>query len=562
MNYRISLNNYTENFNEAFEEFKSQKVIERIWQKDHTLWSNDSTEITNRLGWLFSPETMLQSLDEINNFIKDVLNDGFTKVLLMGMGGSSLAPEVFSLTFGAKNGYPQLFVLDSTDPDAVYEFDKKLSGEKTLFIVSTKSGGTVETFSFMKYFYNVILKRFGKVEAGRRFIAITDPGSGLEKIAKELNFRKIFLNDPNIGGRYSALSFFGIVPAALIGVDISMLLNKAKNISDTSRVSDCISGQLGVTVAELAKLGRDKLTFIISPEILSFGSWIEQLIAESTGKNGKGVLPVDGEVLFSPEFYADDRLFVHINLKENKNHSEEIKKLRETGHPIIEITLDDIYDLGEQFFIWEIATAVAGWRMGIQPFDQPNVESAKILARQMVKEYNEKGKLPELEASLKEDDILVYSDIKGKTADEILMNFLDNINLKNKPINYFSIQAYIKPDEETSKTLQDLRTRIQKKYKIAVTVGYGPRFLHSTGQLHKGDAGNGLFLQFISTPEKDLAIPDNADDDKSSITFGVLKKAQALGDRQALIDNKRNVLLFDLGKNAISNIKRLSKAVL
>jgi glucose-6-phosphate isomerase len=558
---KMNLALYSDYFDKTFKELKSKRIVERIWEKDYTVWSNDPAEITNRLGWLFSPEATRKSLDEINEFAEEIKKEGFAKILLLGMGGSSLAPEVFSLTFGSKKGHPELFVLDSTDPDAVYEFDKNLSGEKTLFIVSTKSGGTVETFSFMKYFYNRTLSRIGKEETGKRFIAITDPGSGLEKTAKELNFRKIFLNDPDIGGRYSALSLFGIVPAALIGVDTDELLKRASACSALSKGSDSAAGKLGSAIGELANRGRDKLTFIISPAITYFGAWIEQLIAESTGKNGKGILPVDGESLLPPEFYSDDRVFVHIHLKDDNNDSEKIKMLSEAGHPVIEIILNDVYDLGEQFFLWEMATSVAGWRLGIQPFDQPNVESAKVLARHIVKEFNEKGKLPEINPAITDKNISVYGDINGNSIEQALINFLGTVNLIQKPGNYISLQAYLKPDNETTSALQELRTSIQKKYKAAVTTGYGPRFLHSTGQLHKGDAGNGIFIQFISSSQNDLPIPDNPGEDNSSISFGVLKKAQALGDGQALLDNNRKVLLFNFTGDVITGIKRLTKAL-
>ncbi len=553
--FKMKLGKDTDSFNKAFDELKKEKVIERIWEKDYTVWSNEPTEITNRLGWLVSPETSLKALHEIEEFVKGVKDDSFTKVLLMGMGGSSLAPEVFSLTFGSKKGYPQLNVLDSTDPNAISEFDKLFSNEKTLFIVSTKSGGTVETFSFMKYFYNQTLKRIGKDETGKRFVAITDPGSGLEKAAKELRFRKIFLNDPNIGGRYSALSFFGIIPAALIGVDIEKLLKKAKDISQTSKVSDSLAGQLGTAIGERAKQGKDKLTIIISPQISFLGAWVEQLIAESTGKNGKGILPVDGESFETPEYYSFDRLFVYIHLRDEEKQKDVVEKLSNAGHPVIEIILDDLYDLGEQYFIWEMATSVAGWSLGIQPFDQPDVESAKILARQMVKEYQEKGKLPGQTVLLKEGNISLYGDIKVNSISEAIKNFLDNSITKG---NYVAFQAYIKPDKDSSDLLQKLRTKIQKKYKIATTVGYGPRFLHSTGQLHKGDAGNGLFIQFTSSPKNDLSIPDNPGKESSSITFGILKSAQALGDRQALLDIGRKVLRFDLGTDVITGLKKIN----
>ncbi|OGU76642.1 MAG: hypothetical protein A2V93_01340 [Ignavibacteria bacterium RBG_16_34_14] len=551
----MKLGECTNSFNTAFNELKKEKIVERIWKKDYTVWSNEPTEITNRLGWLFSPETSIKALQKIEEFVKGVKQDGFTKTLLMGMGGSSLAPEVFSLTFGSKQGYPEIFVLDSTDPDKVSEFDKIIKNEKTLFIVSTKSGGTVETFSFMKYFYNQTLNTLDKEETGKRFVAITDPGSGLEKVAKELNFRKIFLNDPDIGGRYSALSFFGIVPAALIGVDIEKLLKKAKVVSTNSKAGDSLAGKLGTAIGELAKQGKDKLTFIISPQISFFGAWVEQLIAESTGKNGTGILPVDGESLESPEYYSNDRLFVYIHLKDENIEKEVVEKLSNAGHPVIEIILDDLYDLGDQYFIWELATVVAGWRLGIQPLDQPDVESAKILTKQMVKEYQEKGKLPEQKPIIKDNDIAIYGDIKVISVSEALKKFLDDSITEG---SYVALQAYIKPENQYSNLLQELRAKIQKKYKVATAVGYGPRFLHSTGQLHKGDAGKGLFIQFTSSHQNDLPIPDKPGEDKSSISFGILKNAQALGDRQALLDKGRKVLRFDLGTDVIIGLKKIN----
>lgn len=556
--FEMKLGEYTENFNQAFDELKNQQIIERIWKKDFKIWSNNSDEITNRLGWLVSPEVSLNAIEELNQFVEDVRKDRFTDALLMGMGGSSLAPEVFSLMFGAKGGHLRLSVLDTTDPDAILEHEKSLSDKKTLFIVSTKSGGTVETLSFMKYFYNKTLKKVGEDEAGKRFAAITDPGSGLEKIAKELHFRKIFLNDPDIGGRYSALSFFGIVPAAILGIDIEKLLRNALEISKDSKTSNCVAGKLGSAIGELANNGRDKLTFIISSQVSYFGAWVEQLIAESTGKIGKGILPVDGESLEDSKYYSDDRLFVYIHLRDELKEKELIDKLSVAGHPVIELILDDLYDLGEQYFIWEIATAVAGWKVGIQPFNQPDVESAKVVARHMVKEYHEKGKLPEQNAVLKDGNITLYGDVKASSVSEAINKFLGDSIKKGI---YVALQAYIKPDKNSNDILQALRTKIQEKYKIAVTVGFGPRFLHSTGQLHKGDAGNGLFIQFTSTPQNDLAIPDNPGEDKSSITFGILKIAQALGDRKALINKGRKIISFDLGKEVAKGLKILSDSV-
>jgi glucose-6-phosphate isomerase len=562
---QMYLGNYKNNYENAFAELKGKRIVERLWEKDFTVWSNKPDEITNRLGWLDSPKTSLQMLDKIEKFVEQVIKDGLTHALLLGMGGSSLAPEVFRLTFGKRNGFLDLTVLDSTDPGAVLECTRKLDPAKTLYIVSTKSGGTVETFSFMKYFYNQALTKLDKEKTGNHFIAITDPGSGLETIAKQLNFRKIFLNDPNIGGRYSALSLFGIVPAALIGLDIEKFLNRALVCTqDNSSSEKNISAILGVAIGEFANLKKDKVTFITSNQLSNFGIWVEQLIAESTGKNGKGILPVVGEEILSPEFYLNDRLFIYLRLEDDKLHDQKIEALKKAGHPVIEIILKNIYDLGAEMFRWEIATAIASWRIGVQPFDQPNVESAKIVARKMVQEYKDAGKLPELKIAFNEEGIAALGEINETNLNNTFKIFFENINRKSIQLglkSYISIQAYLKPDEKTLSALQTFTSKIQKKYKIASTIGFGPRFLHSTGQLHKGDAGNGLFIQLISEIPEDTPIPDEAGGIKSLISFGVLKNAQALGDRQALLDNQRNVLTFKIGIDCVEDINKLSATI-
>jgi len=565
----MNLGSHEESVSESLTKLTEQNIIERIWEKDHTVWNEDPTEISNRLDWLDSPEEAIQHLDEIDSFVNKVRKEGFTHALLLGMGGSSLAPEVLRLTFGVRDGYLNLHVLDSTDPGAVLEFKRKLDPAKTLYIVSTKSGGTVETLSFMKYFYRNVLEKFGTEEVGRHFIAITDPGSGLESMAQELNFRKIFLNNPNIGGRYSALSLFGLVPAALTGINTSNLIDRAMKMVAASRlsgenISNNSAAELGIILAELANNGIDKVTFILSDEIKHFGSWVEQLIAESTGKNGKGILPVDGELLMKPETYSRDRLFIYMRIKNDNELNNKVKELIENDFPVLEIILHDIYDLGSEFFRWEMATAIAGWRMNIQPFDQPNVESAKIIARKMVSDYQEKGELPQLKHTLEEENIKVYGLTTAKKLDDVLPVFLKLI--KPGIDNYFgrsyvAIQAFVKPDERTTNALEMLRTKIQNNYNVAVTIGYGPRFLHSTGQLHKGDAGNGLFIQIFSDKPGDAPIPDEATSESSSISFGVLIEAQSLGDRQALIDNKRNVIRFDISENVADDLKKITEAL-
>lgn len=560
---KYELGNYSARIAEKISDLNDERIIDRIWEKDFTVWGNNPDEISNRLGWLDIPAKTKDALEEINLFVDEIRKDSFTDVLLMGMGGSSLAPEVFSEIFGSRKGFPQLHILDSTHPEAVLDFERKLDPAKTFYIVSTKSGGTVETISFMKYFYNSVLKKTGKDKVGNHFAAITDPGSGLETLATELNFRKIFLNNPEIGGRYSALSFFGIVPAALIGVNLVKLLDSAINFSETckfsgSSISHNTSALLGAILGVLALEGRDKVTFFTSKELSPFGAWVEQLIAESTGKTGKAILPVDLEQIQPANKYPDDRVFIYLRLKNDLVLDDKLARLKKAGHPVIEIQLDDIYEIGSEFFRWEFAIPVIGWVLGIQPFDQPNVEQAKVIARNMVKEFREKGKLPELKASLDNNGIKVFGESEGKSPAEMLANFF---SLSESGKNYICIQAYLKPDKKNWKELQNFREKILKKYKCATTLGYGPRFLHSTGQLHKGDAGNGFFIQLVADEKEDTPIPDEAESDKSSITFGTLIKAQSLGDRQALLDNGRKVIRFDLGRNIEEGLNYLSKSV-
>jgi glucose-6-phosphate isomerase len=509
------------------------------------------------------PEIMPDAIENITALVEEVRAAGYTHALLLGMGGSSLAPEVFRLTFGVREGYLDLAVLDSTDPGAVQAHTERLDPARTLFIVSTKSGGTVETFSFFKFFYNWVAEKLGPDKAGEHFIAITDPGSGLVDTATTYNFRTIFLNDPHIGGRYSALSHFGLVPAALIGVDLGLLLDRTQAMVVNCATANCPSGGdnvgawLGVIMGEMTIHGRNKLTMFISPEVDSFGAWAEQLIAESTGKEGVGILPVADEPPGAPEVYGNDRLFVYLRLGNDTTYSETVRVLREAGQPVVQINMDDRYDLGSQFFLWKMATAISGRRLQINPFDQPDVESAKVLARKMVAAYQEEGKLPEVAPVLEANGITVCGDVQAEQIERVLPNFLSNCG----PGHYIAIQAYINPTAEANEVLQKLRTRLRDTYRVATTVGYGPRFLHSTGQLHKGDAGRGYFVQITDSAGPELPIPDTAGKPESSMSFGVLKASQALGDRQALEDAGRRVVRFDLGQNVMAGLEQLGKGV-
>jgi transaldolase/glucose-6-phosphate isomerase len=541
----VRLGDYQGAVDVALQEMELRDTIAQIWAGDHTLWKPEPTEITNRLGWLDIAERMIENTNCLDALVEGVRADGYTHALLLGMGGSSLAPEVFRKTFGVQDDYLDLAVLDSTDPGAVLAHANRLDPARTLFIVATKSGGTAETLSFFKFFYNWVSDKLGQEAAGAHFVAITDPGSKLAAIAQDYDFRTTFLNDPNIGGRYSALSYFGLVPAALIGMDLEALLNRALTMACNCEVCNCGSGGsnggalLGVTMSELAAAGRDKLTLIASPPLASFGGWVEQLVAESTGKEGKGILPVVGEPVGAPESYGQDRLFVYLRLDGDETFDARVQALEEAGLPVVRLQLRDRYDLGQQFFLWEMATAVASHRLGINPFDQPNVESAKVMAREMIAAYTARGTLPAGEST--------------PPTGEALHAFLDQA----QPGDYVCIQAYVQPTPETDAALAALRTNLLQRYRAATTVGYGPRFLHSTGQLHKGDGGNGLFIQLTSDPPQDVPIPDQAGQPDSSITFGVLKAAQALGDQKALLEAKRRVIRFHLGQNVVQEIDRL-----
>lgn len=523
----------------AIAQLQANQIVERIWQRDHTVWRDDPTEISNRLGWLDIAERMLPEVQNLTQLVDQIRADGYTQALLLGMGGSSLTPELFARTFGPAEGYLTLAVLDSTDPDAVAARAAGLDPAKTLFIVSSKSGGTVEMISFFNYFYNWTMAAVGPEQAGSHFVAITDPGSKLGDLAQRYGFRAVLWGDPNIGGRYSALSPFGLFPAGLIGLDLVKLLERA-----IAAAHDPLAEWLGGVMGQMARSGRDKLTFILSPEIASFGDWVEQLIAESSGKEGKGILPVVGEVPAGAESYGPDRLFVYLRLAGGLNDDSPISALQAAGRPTITIHLNDLYDLGGQLMLWEMATAVAGHLLAIQPFDQPNVESAKKRATQMVNAYKTSGALPAETPLLSSGNLTIFGDVApAGTIAETVAAFLSQA----RPGGYVAIQAYTQPTPESDEALAAFRQYVWQSTGRAVTVGYGPRFLHSTGQLHKGDGGNSLFIQITAADAHDLAIPDMAGLPQSSMTFGVLKMAQALGDAQALRDNGRPVIRLHLG---------------
>ena len=536
----LRVTNQADMFDTVFAQIEKDQVLSRIWAHDYTVWKPDPDEITNRLGWLHVPFAMKGELSRLDTFVKRVQADGFTHVLLLGMGGSSLAPETFAKVFGKAPGSLDVAVLDSTHPEAVFDLERRLDLPRTLFLLATKSGTTTETLSFFRYFYNRVQGTASEESAGNAFVAITDPGSPLVEMATRYRFRETFLNDPNIGGRYAALSLFGLVPAALLGVDVRTLLDRAARMAlgcaNQCSLRDNPAVRLGVLLGACAREGRDKATFVFSPAIESFGGWVEQLIAESTGKEGTGILPVNDEPLGPSHVYDDDRLFISLQLPGDSSKDEQLVELERAGHPVVRIELEDLFSLGEQFFLWELATAIAGHILKINPFDQPNVEASKIMARKMVKAFHETGVLPPLEAP-------------SLTADGLL-SFLSDVQRRD----YIAIQAYLPPSDELTEALTAMRIALRDRFCVATTLGYGPRFLHSTGQMHKGDRGNGHFVQLVTDAEGDLPIPDEIGASDATLSFQTLISAQARGDREALLNAGRAVATFAVPAERIGSI--------
>jgi transaldolase/glucose-6-phosphate isomerase len=530
-------------------DWQAQQFGSRLWKKDSTLWSADAVaELTNRLGWLEMPESMEKEVDALRQFAEKAKGDGMRHVVVLGMGGSSLAPEVFQHSFGNQPGYPALTVLDSTHPAAVKALEAKIDLQRTLFLVSSKSGTTTETNSFFYYFWDK-LKQL-KPEPGEHFAAITDPGTPLEKLANERKFRAVFTAPEDIGGRYSALTVFGLVPAALIGLDVGDMLKRARHISQACAASVAEPENpglvLGAALAELTLAKRDKITFLCSPSLTAFPAWIEQLIAESTGKDRKGIVPVAGEKLGAPEKYGIDRAFVYLRYESDENHEldRQVAGLEANGHPVLRIEILEKTDLAQEFFRWEVAIAAAGAALGIHPFNQPDVQLAKDLATKAMSEArsgNRRGaKLKEEVSSL--DDAAMRQAISSWTS-------------KAKARDYVSVQAYISSTPEHDDALQSISEALRNRLGAAITVGYGPRFLHSTGQLHKGGPNTVLALQIVDQPHQDVPVPE------TDYTFGALIEAQALGDFTALKQRRRRALRINLGNDTKAGLERLAEAL-
>ncbi len=540
--------------------------MKRLWQRDASLWTG--SDEADWLGWLDIVEDQIAHPIELRNLGKEVWSAGFKDALLLGMGGSSLCPEVLRMTFGKIAGYPDLHVLDSTDPAQVKAFENKIDVARTLFIVSSKSGSTLEPNIFKQYFFDLVKKAVGEDRAGSHFMAITDPGSKMQKVAEGDKFRHIFFGRPSIGGRYSALSNFGMAPAAVIGIDTKKFLDRAQEMVRACGPDAPVEGNtgavLGIVLGSAAISGRDKVTIITSSDISDLGAWLEQLLAESTGKIGKGIIPVDREELAAPEFYGNDRVFayIHTDFAADAKIEAKLAALEKAGHPVVRISMSDIYDLGAEFFRWEIATAVAGSIIGIDAFNQPDVEASKIETKKLTSQYEQSGSLPPEKPVAEDSGMKLFTDDKNavelaKAAgnDKSVVGYLKAHLQRLSAGDYFALLGYIQMDEEHEKVLQAIRHTVRDKKRVATCLGFGPRFLHSTGQAYKGGPNSGVFLQVTCDDALNLPVPEQ------KYTFGVVKAAQARGDFQVLAERGRRALRVHLGSDVNAGLATLTAAI-
>jgi len=566
-----SLGNYQAAVEKELARLKDDQFLQKLWAKDGSVWSDDPEEqqaIKEAMGWLTIVEPMLEQVDDLEKFADEVRSEGIEQVVVLGMGGSSLCPDVLAHTFPHADGYPSLQILDTTHPEAVEALANSLDLPHTLFVVSSKSGTTAEPLAFYHYFWS-LLEETGIEAPARQFVAITDPGTKLEGEARDKGFRRVFSGSPDIGGRYSALSNFGMVPAALMGIDVRALLSRAETMVHATQ--PCVAPnenpgvRLGTILGVLAREGRDKLTLATSPQIRTLGWWIEQLIAESTGKSGTGILPVEGERLGSPDEYGDDRLFVSIRLREehrdhgNGSAAEQvsvdraISALQAAGQPVVVLELNDVYDLGAEFFLWEVATATAGAILHINAFNQPNVQESKDNTNRLLADFRRTGQLEEPPVVLEARGIRFSGpSLAASSIDEYLDAFL---SVEAAPGRYLAIMAYLEPSAGHSSLLDQVRLSLRDRYRLATTLGFGPRFLHSTGQFHKGGPDEGVFLQLVDFPDTDPEI--------AGLGFGfrTLIRAQSLGDYQALRQHGRPVVRLDLGGDVDGGLQRLVSAL-
>ena len=533
-----TLGGYLEGIQDLLCQLEADDVMGRIWRKDHTVWKPDPAEIEDRLGWLTVPQLMRREIPALESFAQEIREAGYRHVVLLGMGGSSLGPEVLRSVFGPVEGYPQLIVLDSTVPAVVRNVSETVEPGRTLFLVSSKSGSTIEPNSLYAHFRAVVEQARGQ-QAGEHFVAVTDPGTVLERLASDAGFRRTFLNPTDIGGRYSVLSYFGLVPGALLGIDTRTLLERAETMAQECGpdrpASKNPGAWLGAAMAQMVSEGRDKLTLVTSPSLQSFGLWVEQLLAESTGKEGKGIIPVVGEPHLSPEGYGEDRQFVYLRLEDDDNvESDDFAlAIAEASHPLICIDLRDRYDLAGEFYRWEFATAIAGAVLGIHPFDQPDVQAAKDMTDAMLAHVQQTGEFPAVPAETSFDQLLVGI----------------------QPDRYVAILSYCQQTPEVDASISLLRQRIVQRYGVATTAGYGPRYLHSTGQLHKGGPASGVYLLLTADPEPDVPIPGRP------YSFGQLAHAQAMGDLQALRAASRPVAWVRLDDDVVGSIDSLAASI-
>jgi len=546
----------------SIEDWKRNNKVARLWQKDASLWTG--TDESNWLGWLTVTGEQLAHIDALKEIAADVKKARFKHALLLGMGGSSLCPEVLRMTFGKIKGFPELHVLDSTDPAQIRAIEAKVDLKSTFCIVSSKSGSTLEPNIYKQYFFERVKAKVGEKEAGNRFIAITDPGSKMQQVAEADKFRRIFMGVPSIGGRYSALSNFGMVPAAIMGLDVAKFLKSTEEMVKACGVSTAADSNPGVILGAIlgvaANHGRDKLTIIASPGIFDLGAWLEQLIAESTGKNGKGIIPVDREHLAKTTVYGNDRVFAYLRLasKPNKAQDAAVTALEKAGHPVVRITLSNIYNLGQEFFRWEIATAVAGSIIGINAFNQPDVEASKIETKKLTSQYEATGRLPPESPFFEDRGIKLFADERNTAALKGGANLADVLKMhltRAGAGDYFAVLGYITMNPESEESLQGIRHAVRDEKKVATVLGFGPRFLHSTGQAYKGGPNSGVFLQITCDDAKDLPVPGQ------KYTFGIVKAAQARGDFAVLAERGRRALRVHLGKNLKSGLATLAKAV-
>jgi transaldolase/glucose-6-phosphate isomerase len=550
----------------ALDDWRANGKVRRLWQRDASLWSN--TDEAKWLGWLNIAEEEAANIQHLLDLGNETRGGSFANVLLLGMGGSSLCPEVLKMTFGRVAGSPELHVLDSTDPQQVKAFENKVDLAKTLFIVSSKSGSTLEPNIFKQYFFERAKQAVSADKAGSRFVAVTDPDSKMQQVAEADKFRHVFFGLPSIGGRYSALSDFGLVPAAAMGLDVRKFLDRTLEMVLASAASTPVEENPGVVLGAIlgtaARAGRDKVTIVTSPGISDLGAWLEQLLAESTGKDGHGIIPVDREQLAAPEVYGNDRVFAYIRLETAPDAAQEarIAALEKAGHPVIRISLADTYDLGQEFFRWEIATAVAGSIIGINAFNQPDVEASKLATRALTTEYETKGSLPAEKPILEDSGVKLFTDAKNTDAlakaggnDKSLVGYL-RAHLNRIVVgDYCALLGYIEMNGAHEEALQGIRHAVRDKKKVATCLGFGPRFLHSTGQAYKGGPNSGVFLQVTCDDGADLAVPGQ------KYTFGVVKAAQARGDFQVLAERNRRVLRVHLGTDVRAGLATLSAAV-